>query len=139
MAMNIEESLIRLLQNDSVLSNYTSNRVYFIYAPENANYPLIILQKISAIREHAFIHDPNLSHSRFQITAYTTDYPVLKIISEQINSTGVLKDFTGRLYDETSGAQVDYTEYLNEVEINIDPILGLYGVALDWMVSSHEN
>jgi hypothetical protein len=136
--MNIEESLLRLLQNDSTLVSYTSSRIYFAYAPEDADYPLIVLQKISAVREQAFIHNPDICHSRFQISVYAEEYPTLKTISERINSTGVLLDFTGRLYDETSGAQVDYTEYLNEAELIIDPIIGLYGVALDWQISSHE-
>jgi hypothetical protein len=136
--MNIEESLIRLLQNDATLVSHTSSRVYFTYAPEDADYPLIVLQKISAVREQAFIHNPDICHSRFQISVYAEEYPTLKTISERINSTGVLLDFTGKLYDATSGPQVDYTEYLNEVELITDPILGLYGVALDWQISSHE-
>lgn len=136
--MNIEESLIRLLQNDATLAGYTSNRVYFITAPEDADYPLMILRKITAVREEAFIHDPRIVHNRFQITVYSTDYPQMRTICERINTTGVLRDFTGKLYDGTSGAQVDYTEFSNETELIIDPILELKGTALDWLISSHE-
>jgi hypothetical protein len=136
--MNIEESLLRLLKSDTTLATYTSNRIYYVHAPEDANYPLIILQKMSATRETAFIHDPRIAHGRFQISIYSTDYPQMKTIGERINSTGVLRDFTGKLYDGTSGAQVDYTAFLNEVDLLIDPILELYGTAQDWQISSHE-
>lgn len=134
--MNVEESLIRYLQSDTTLASYLGNRIYFINMPPNVQYPAMTIQKISCIRDQAYVHNPKTANAWFQFTVITESYPQLKTITERINSTGVLLDFVGVM--GTSGVKIDYTEFSNENEINIDPSLKLYGSALDWKIYYHE-
>jgi hypothetical protein len=134
--LNIEESLIRHLLSDGTLTGYVNNRIYFNTFPIDCGYPAIAIQKISSVRQTAFNTDPGLASSRFQFTIYDSDYPELKLISQRINTTSVLKDFVGIL--GTSGSQVDCTEYINEIELEVDPSYSLYGMACDWLIHYHE-
>ena len=134
--MTIEESLMRYLKSKTAITDLVGNKIYFLRAPVNTTAPYLIMQKISAPREQAFISNPGLVISRIQLTAVDYDYPGVKSIISALNTTSVLRDFTGIM--GTSGAQVDYTEFANEVDIEIDPSLNLYGVAADWIISYHE-
>lgn len=135
--MNVEEALLYQLQNSADLSALVGKRIYFIHLPVDVQYPAITIQKISAPREQAFISSPGIVAGRFQFTSFDDSYPGVKSVIEALNTTSTLKDFVG-LMGSSNGVQVDCTIYENETELSIDPELGLYGIAADWIIYYHE-
>jgi len=130
----IENRVYSRLANSSDVTAVTS-RVFWGYLPETFTLPAVTIQRISGIREHAMSVDPDMTHSRFQVTAWadtpedvTTLSAAIKLALDRWSSSTEypvvlesLRDNETPAYEETDagafrtcGVHIDYIVHHRE-------------------------
>ena len=123
------------------LANYAgitalTNNIFWGYLPESFSLPALVVSRISGVREHCMGSDPDLTHSRFQVTAWA-DTP------EDVTSLAVqVKAALDRWSSSTDYPVVLETFRDNEVPAYEETDAGAYrtcGVHLDFIVHHRES
>jgi hypothetical protein len=82
--MIIEEALFAHLTSDSDVSALVGTRVYPLVAPQDAELPLLVYQRISTPRVRSQSGPSGLAHPRFQITARATSVSQLRDLANKV-------------------------------------------------------
>ena len=88
----VGSAIYNLLSTTEPLTNYTSQRVYPLIAPQSAKKTHIVFQQISGMRVHAMVVDPGISLPRWQFDVWSTDYRHMELAANQLRST--LQDYS---------------------------------------------
>jgi len=134
-AAAVENRVYTRLANSTHISPVTSN-IFPGYLPEEFSLPAVTVQRISGIREHAMSADPDMTHSRFQVTAWADTPEDVTTLATAIKAT----------LDRWSSS-TDYPVVLETLRENETPAYeetddGAYrtcGVHIDFMVHHRES
>lgn len=129
---SVEERLFSRLSGHVGLSALVGTRVYPVVAPQSPTYPLVLVQRVSGVREHAMGADPGTSHSRFQVksvgatysSAHATSVQVRAALQRWMPTTGT---------PEVHDVMIDNEIHLYEAEGN-----GAHHIVQDFMVHHEE-
>ena len=99
MIENAEMAIYSLLKNDAILTAlYPAKSIYYLQSPENAPYPLITYQKISASwRNLTNTGRNNIANAHIQVVAFDGDLSNAKTIAKEIRT--LLHGFRGMVED----------------------------------------
>jgi len=132
--MIIEQGLHDKLAATAAITALVSTRIYYVRAPANVTAPYVTIQKISAPRGHTYTGPSGLAEARFQLNIIASTYTVCKSIAAAIQA--VLDGFSGVM--GTGGVNVGGCFYDNETDLPYDDELGLYGLAVDYLITHEE-
>ena len=138
--MYFEEALYTHLSSTAsstglmTLVSSSDPRIYPLNMPQMVTYPAVVFQKISAQREPTMNADCGIVFATLQVDCYSTSYAVAKRLAKEVHTK--LKNYTG-VMGGTSGVQVDYTEYQQEMDDYIDAIK-TYRVIQEFEIAYHE-
>ena len=126
--MTIEQAVYTKLNESPSLA---SGRIYPVVAPQGADFPYIVYEKISGVRQQ---HLDSVSHHarpRFRIHTYAKTYAEVKTITNSMRER--LDQFRGTV----SGVVIKATTIENEVD-SFEEDNRIYHTALDFFISHYE-
>lgn len=131
----IENRIYGRLANSTEITGITSN-IYWGYLPETFSYPAVVISRISGVREHCMGSDPDLTHSRFQVTAWADEPEDVTTLATAIKAT------LDRWSSSTDFPYVLESLRDNEVPAYEETDAGAYrtcGVHIDYIVHHRES
>ncbi len=128
--MLVEQALQSKLAVTAAISALVGDRIYYVKAPQDVKQPYICIQKISQPTD-CITTGKRYVNARFQISIFSTTYSSLKSIGDAIFTA--LDKFSG-LMGGVSGLWIVNCTYDNETDIGFDDPLGLYGLAVDYIL-----
>lgn len=127
----IEHALRSLLANAEGVTNYVSDRIYYVQAIQEVQLPYIVMHKVSSPRVHSHDGYSNLANPRFQFSSFAETYLEAKQITRAIQQ--VLQGYRG----VSAGVHIQMCLYMNEVDM-YEEQSGLYHVAVDYEIFHRE-
>lgn len=127
----IEHALRSLLINDSEITEYVGERIYYVQAVQEVQPPYIVITKVSAPRVHSHDGYSNLANPRIQFSVLTETYHEAKLIARAIQR--ILQGYRGVSED----VHIQMCLYMNEVDM-FEEQSGLYHVAVDYEIFHRE-
>ena len=82
--MSLESKLYTLLSADAGVTALVALRTYPLVAPQGAEMPFIVYNRISSGRQYSLTGYSNLENPRMQVDCYGTTYSEAKALSEAV-------------------------------------------------------
>lgn len=130
--MVIEEGLYAHLSGLAGLTALISNRIYPLKAPQDAIYPLVVIQRVSGPRVYSHDGASGLAYPRFQISSWGRSAAEAKAVANQVRIG--MNGFKGTMGDDV---EVDACFLATELD-RYDPETERYGTLLDFIIWHHE-
>jgi len=130
--MTLEDALFSYLSGFAGLNALTGTRIYLGKAPEAAEKPYIVYQKISGPRIHSMGRDPSLRRPRYQFTAWDKTLVGAKKVSAQVLEA--FKDYKNQLMGGVNGVYVQAVLCENDGIDHYDPESKLSGNITDFII-----
>ncbi len=111
--MVIEEALYSHLAADAGVSALVGDRIYPTLAPQEAELPYLVYQRVSGPRVRSHGGPSGLAHPRFQITGAAETYPSLRAVMNAVRAA--LDGFKGTM-GGTGGVEVGGAFVENELD-----------------------
>lgn len=132
--MIIEQALHDKLGAAAALTALIGTRLYYVRALQDVDSPYVVLQKISAVREHAHDGPLGMVVARFQVSIFAETYKQCKDIAVEVQTA--LDGFTGTM-GGAGGVYVGRTTYENEIDF-WDENVSLFQLAVDYILQHDE-
>lgn len=127
----LEEAIPARLAAVGGVTALVGNRVYPLRAPQNAQRPFVVFQRISAPRVSAFGSDSGIARPRFQVTSWGETYASAKAVATAVRQA--LQRYRGTVLGvEILDCFVDTDQDLVDDEVK------LFGVATDFFIPHRE-
>ncbi len=135
----IETSILKALSDESTINAIIGtpiHRIYLMIAPQDAALPYIVMQQISAIRDHTLDGPTGYTDSRYQLTCWATTYGAAKRLFEAVR-----KFFDG-YHATVLGRKIQYVQFENEFDTfakqpGVD-VIDRYGKQIDFKITFDE-
>lgn len=128
---HLEAALYTRLAGFAGLAALVAARIYPLVAPENAERPFVVFQRVSTPRASAMGSDPGLALPRLQITSWADDPLEAKDVKEQVRAA--LQRWRGTV----AGVEVQDSYILDERD-RYDEQTRLFGIDLDVRIPHRE-
>ena len=125
---SIDSALYTRLSGFAGLAALVSTRIYPPLAPQNATYPLVTYQQISAIRPYAMGTQIGLVQARFQLDSWAETSPGARAVSEQVRLA--LSNYSGT----SDTIVINHCELVNEQRGDPEDQGELHRIIQDFMV-----
>ncbi len=135
--IRIEDGIFYLLDNDVDVSALVVSRIYPLTIPQNPTLPALTYQLITP--SSGFAHDglTGTGRSRYQITAFDTDYDVMKDLMNKVRVA--MSGYTGTLGTAPDTVDVYAMIPMDTGYSSYDPVIKRFMRALDFMIWHAEN
>lgn len=130
--MNIDEALIAYLKSQTGLEAIVNSRIFFEILPQGTEYPAVVIQKISDVKDHYLMGQCELERPMYQFSSLGITKASARSVSDQLKAA--LCDFQGTM----SGIIIQKIELVNEIsslDKTSDGILKVYYDDLEFEVN----
>lgn len=90
--MSIEESIVKLLSDDSDLNVKVGDRIFAIFVPEGAEIPALTYNEIDGVRDNVMSGASGLVQARFQINCWAKKYSEAREVADLVRDALSPKD-----------------------------------------------
>lgn len=126
--MSLESDIRTYMKTRTAITDIVGSRIYFQKLPQEAEFPLLVSNRISTTRTYSHSGDSNMTTPRIQYSCFAETYAAAKDLAEQIVSE--MSGFKG-----TAGSSTIYSSFVeNELDM-LDPESKLYFIPVDLMVT----